>query len=137
VADTGQGRGVVCTDFDGDGAIDILIQNGYGATRLFHNGSAAAQHTLALGLDGAAPNRFGIGARVWLSANGATQMREMAAGSNFLSSNPPVAYFGLGAPDRYERLRVRWPDGRESVAGYAPGRARRIDADLVFADGVE
>jgi enediyne biosynthesis protein E4 len=137
VADTGQGRGLVCFDYDRDGDIDIYIQNGYGAARLYRNDLAGAR-SLTLRLRGHAPNAGAIGARVWLQTDAGTQMRELAAGNNFLSSNPPELYFGLGASAQIERLRVRWPDGSESAFGNRPALAQRLlDADSLFDDGVE
>jgi enediyne biosynthesis protein E4 len=137
VADTGQGRGIVCADFDRDGDVDIFVQNGYGTTRLFRNDMVGATRTLTVSLDGAAENRSGIGARVWLQGEMGTQMREISAGNNFLSSNPAEAIFGLGASDRYSAVRVRWPDGRESSTGYRATRQRRIAIDQVFSDGLD
>lgn len=137
VADTGQGRGIACFDYDGDGAIDIFVQNGYGATRLFHNEIPGAQRTVAVRLHGRSGNRDGVGARVWLTGAAGEQMREIAAGSHFLSNDPPLAYFGLGSANAYGSLRVRWPDGSQSASGYRPGTTRRIDADLIFDTGAD
>lgn len=137
VADTGQGRGIVCMDYDRDGDIDILVQNAYGATRLFRNDMVGATRTLSVRLHGSAQNQRGIGARVWTTASGGTQMREMAAGSNYLSTNPAEVIFGLGTTNRYDRVRVRWPGGSESVAGYRVGLARDITIDTIFVDSVD
>jgi enediyne biosynthesis protein E4 len=137
VADTGQGRGIVCADFDRDGDVDIFVQNGYGTTRLFRNDRVGATRTLTVSLDGSSQNRFGIGARIWLQGEMGTQMREMSAGNNFLSSNPAEVIFGLGTSDRYRAVRVRWPDGRESITGFRPARQRRIAIDQIFTDGLD
>jgi hypothetical protein len=69
---------------------------------------------------GEANNSEAIGARVYVSANGLTQMRELSAGSNFMSQNPAIAYFGLGQATEVESVRVVWPSGAErTVAGVA------------------
>ncbi|MEO8460162.1 MAG: CRTAC1 family protein [Dokdonella sp.] len=137
VADTGQGRGIVCMDYDRDGDIDILVQNTYGATRLFRNDMIGATRTLSVRLRGATQNQRGIGARIWMTASSSTQMREMAAGSNYLSNNPAEVIFGVGATNRYDRVRVRWPGGSESVAGYRAGLARDISIETIFVDSVD
>ena len=41
-------------------------------------------------------------------------MREVQAGSSYLSSEDPRAHFGLGAATRVRELLVRYPDGREA-----------------------
>ena len=56
VADRGQGRGVVCFDYDRDGDIDLFIANNGGPPTLFRNDFGTAQHWLAVGLRGRAPN---------------------------------------------------------------------------------
>src|SRR6185436_19148233 len=46
---------------------------------------------------------------------GLTQMRELQAGNNFLSSNPIEAHFGLGGATAVDELRIVWPDGSEET----------------------
>jgi enediyne biosynthesis protein E4 len=62
-------------------------------------------------LRGPSGNPAAFGARIELLANGvtATRVREITAGSGYLSQSSPVAWFTkvpAGA-----KLRVRWPDG--------------------------
>ena len=47
--------------------------------------------------------------------NGRTLVRELHAGSSYLSSEDPRALFGLGNANRVRELRVRFPDGRKIV----------------------
>ena len=53
-------------------------------------------HWLDVALRGRAPNTEGIGARVRVTADGRTQLRELRAGSNYASQDPAVAHVGLG-----------------------------------------
>lgn len=109
--DTGQGRALVCFDADGDGDIDLFVQNNTGYSRLFRNVGGNSNNWLTVRLRNRAPNGFAIGARITLRAGGLTQTREVQAGSNYLASNPPEAHFGLGDASAVESLTVRWPDG--------------------------
>lgn len=137
VADTGQGRGVVCMDYDRDGDVDIYVQNGYGNARLYRN-ELADTRSLTLRLRGRPPNASAIGARIWLQTSAGSQLRELSAGNNFLSASPAEALFGLGQQARVERIRVRWPNGGETAAGHRPDLPlRTLDADQVFDDGHE
>lgn len=78
-------------------------------------------------LAGKESNRQGIGARVRLVAGGRAQVREIHAGSGYLSSPPPEAHFGLGQATRIERIEVRWPSGkRQTLEGLAANRVIRI-----------
>ena len=52
-----------------------------------------------------------MGARATLEADGRSQVREVKAGSSYLSQNDPRLHFGLGDQSRVDRLNVRWPNG--------------------------
>jgi len=114
VADTGQGRGIVCFDFDRDGDIDVFIASNGQAARLYRNDGGTLGNFLTVKLRGDAPNREGIGARVYVSAGAQTQMREIRAGSNFESQDPAMAHFGLGSATTVGETRVVWPDQTET-----------------------
>ena len=115
VADTGMGRGMVLVDFDRDGDLDILNQNVTQTTKLYRNDLETAEHFLVIKLIGRAANREAIGTRIYLTAGGVTQMRELRRGNNFVSANAVEAHFGLGSAALAEELRIIWPDGGEST----------------------
>lgn len=111
--DNGQGRALVCFDADGDGDIDLFVQNNTGMSRFYRNvGGAQAGRWLRIALRQNGSNPLAIGARIELVAGGRSQVREISAGSNFLSSNPAEAHFGLGPAGALQSLQVRWPDGQ-------------------------
>ena len=145
VADTGQGRGVVCFDYDGDGDLDLFLTNMNETGRLFRNDLPAGSKFLAVRLAGNAPNTQAIGARIFVTANGMTQMRELRAGSNFVSQDPTGAFFGLGGATTVPLVRVVWPDGtetrRENVAVnqtviVGEGRPPQIDVPTLGGTGL-
>jgi hypothetical protein len=111
IDDLDQGRGVVCFDHDRDGDIDILVANNGGAPRLFRNDGGNRRNFLQIKLRGKSPNSEAIGARIYVTVAGQTQMRELRAGSNFESQDPAIAHFGIGAADSISELRVLWPAG--------------------------
>ncbi len=108
--DTGQGRGLVCFDFDRDGDLDILIANNQGPVRLYRNDGGNTNGFLNIQIMGHALNSQAVGARVELTANGQTQMRHIRVGSNFVSQDPPIAHFGLGDASQ-AHLKVTCTDG--------------------------
>jgi hypothetical protein len=110
IADTGEGRGIVVFDYDHDGDLDVFITNAGQQTKLYRNDGGNALHWLDVRLQGVPPNTQAIGAKIYLTANGITQMREVRAGSNFVSENPTEAHFGLGSATSAV-VRVVWPDG--------------------------
>ena len=60
-------------------------------------------------------NRDAIGAVIRLTAGSRTQVREIRAGSSYLSQNDLRAHFGLGAATRADRIDILWPSGRTEV----------------------
>jgi enediyne biosynthesis protein E4 len=122
IDDHGQGRGVVAFDYDRDGDLDLFIANNGQAPRLYRNDGGNRQSFLQVALRGLSPNTQGIGARVTITAGGRTQMRELRAGSNFVSQNPAEAHFGLGTAEMVDRVQVRWPSGAVSELDNVPAR---------------
>ncbi len=114
ISDQRQGRGVVCFDGDRDGDIDIFVANNGNTPALFENQGGNALNWVNVELGDSAPNTAAIGARIYLSANGATQMREIANGNNYVSQNPAEQHFGLNDAAIISSVRVVWPDGTES-----------------------
>lgn len=114
IADRGEGRGVVCFDYDRDGDIDVLVANISGRVRLYRNRLDGSRNYLHVKLVGKPPNTEAIGARLWVEAGGRRQVREIRSGSNYVSQDPAVAHFGLGDETRISELRIRWPNREES-----------------------
>ena len=113
IADNGQGRGVVCFDYDRDGDIDIFIANNGQSPNLYRNtlieSASKTANYLTVRLRARTPNRQGIGARITVRTGGTTQMREIRAGTNYLSQDPAEAHFGLAAIETIDEIRVDWP----------------------------
>jgi enediyne biosynthesis protein E4 len=109
--DTGQGRGIVCFDYDKDGDIDIFIANNDQPPRLFRNDGGNTNNFINIKLNGLPPNTEGVGAKIIITASGKSQIRELRAGSNFVSQNPVYAHFGLGSSEVVEDIDIEWLDG--------------------------
>ena len=110
-ADTDQGRGVSCLDYDLDGDIDLFVANNQQSPSLYRNDGGNDMNYLHISLGGSEANLDAIGARISLTVGEQTQTREIYAGNNYISNNPPVAYFGLGNSDTIDEIRIQWPDG--------------------------
>ena len=111
-------RTLAAADVDNDGDLDLLVTNNTAGPDLLRNGASRDAGALLLRLIGTRSNRSAIGARIRLTAGGATHTREIKAGSSYLGQHDLRAHVGLGGASRIDRLEIRWPSGNtELVAG--------------------
>jgi hypothetical protein len=100
------GRGLTTADFDNDGRMEIAINTIGGKLELLRP-TGAVGHWLAVRLA-----RFSPGAVVTaVLPDGRRLVREVQAGSSYLSSQDPRVHFGLGTATSVTQLIVRYPDG--------------------------
>jgi hypothetical protein len=60
-------------------------------------------------------NRDADGAEVTVVKGDLRWFRVLCSAVSYLSSNPPIALFGLGPADAVDRIEVKWPDGTREV----------------------
>ena len=106
---TGQGRGAVCADYDGDGRVDILIANHNAAPTVYRNVLETGNRWLAIDLEGRHANPLAVGARVTVLTDRGRQVQEVRLGGAYLSQAPATLHFGLGRDPAVRAVEVRWP----------------------------
>ena len=116
IAHTGQGRGVVCADYDGDGRVDILVANHGAAPTVYRNVFETGHRWLAIDLAGRHANPQGVGARVTVRTASGPQVQEVRLGGAYLSQAPPTLHFGLGRAQVVQSVEVRWPGPGRQVS---------------------
>jgi hypothetical protein len=118
------GRGVAGADFDNDGDVDFAVNSIAGPLLLLENTDQGG-NWLEVSLAG-----FHPGARVTAELpDGRRLVREVLAGSSYLSSEDPRVHFGLGDAKRVRELTVTYPDGSETRLTDVPaGQILRIEA---------
>jgi hypothetical protein len=114
------GRGLAAGDIDNDGDLDLLVTNNGQAAELLRNDGGNRAHALIIRLRGAGSNTEAIGARIRLTSESRTQIRDVKAGSSYLSQNDLRAHFGLAASRRADRIEVLWPSGRMEAVANVP-----------------
>jgi enediyne biosynthesis protein E4 len=107
------GRGLAVGDLDGDGRLDLVVNNIDSKPAVLRNVSADAGHWLQLQLvgDGKMTPHDAIGATVYLTAGGIRQRADVVSGAVYCSQNDLTVHFGLGAATKVEKLEIQWPNG--------------------------
>jgi hypothetical protein len=132
-ADLQVGRGLAAADYDDDGDVDLAIVNNGGPLQLLRNDGSEGSWA-GFVLDGRAPNRSAIGARVTLHFDDGDAVRWVTAGDSYQSSSDPRILFGWSAGRSPESVSVVWRNGESAEwdrSSLLPGRYHRI----VEADG--
>jgi enediyne biosynthesis protein E4 len=124
ITHTAQGRGIICTDYNHDGKVDIFIANSGTSPTVFMNDHSNDNHYIAIDLVGIGANPEAIGARVSVTTASGRQIDEVRLGTAYLSQAPATLHFGLGEDDFISAIDVTWPG-----PGTPTSRIEMIDVD--------
>ena len=109
------GRSMSMADLDGDGDLDIVINNLRASAQIFEN-QLCAGASLQVDLRWpTAQNTHALGAVLTLQTDQGSYTRTLRASSGYLSGDPAQVHFGLPENSRVNALAIRWPDGATSV----------------------
>ena len=103
-------RGAAFADLNGDGAIEVVVNNIDDSPSLLVN-RGEKKNWLIVKTRGTRSNRDGIGARVKIRAGDIEQMDEVRSGGSYLSSNELSLHFGVADATIVDSIEVRWPSG--------------------------
>lgn len=121
-----QDKGLACAvaDYDNDGFLDIytafvkryIVNSSNQAiplsipSQLFHN-KGNKNHWIEIDLVGVASNRDAIGATIYVTAGGKTQLREVTGGNHKAGQDMKRVHVGLGKNQVVEEIKIVWPSG--------------------------
>ncbi len=111
---TQSGRGMSMADLDGDGDLDILVNNLRGPAQLFENQLCSGSSLQVDLFWPESQNTRAIGGLVVLHTGTDTYYRDVRAASGYLSGDPARLHFGFPAGAELLTLEIRWPDGAVS-----------------------
>ena len=114
----GVGDTVTTADYNNDGFLDLFITNGDFPHLLNRNApyqllenTGNDNHWLEIDLEGIISNRDGIGAKVYVTAGGVTQLRQQTGGMHDGGQNDSRLHFGLADNTLVDEIRIEWSSG--------------------------
>jgi hypothetical protein len=129
LADTASGRGMSMADLDGDGDLDIVVNNVRSLAKVFENqlcGGSSLQLDLRWP---SSKNTYGLNAHVALETSAGTYLRDVRSNSGYLSGDSSRLHFGFPTGTTLKKLTIIWSDGAtsniESLAPHTLVRATR------------
>jgi hypothetical protein len=117
LASTASGRGMLMADMDGDGDLDIVVNNMRAQAQLFENrlcGGAALEVDVAWP---ASANSRAIGAQLELYTSAGVLRRDIRSASGYLTGDAARVHFGFPRGTALQKLIVRFPDGAAAEVG--------------------
>jgi hypothetical protein len=125
-------RSLAVGDVFNTGKLDLLLTQVGGPARLLRNVAPKRGSWLVVRAVDPRLHREAYGAEITVWAGERRWVRWINPAYSYLASCDPRAHFGLGAAERYDRLRVLWPDG---LAEEFPGGGTNRHIELKRGEG--
>jgi len=140
----GVAESIATADYDVDGFMDLAVTNGLlfypvslgGPDTLLRN-RGNNNHWIEMDLNGTVSPRAAIGAKVFVTAGGVTQLREQAGGHHRWAQNHSRIHFGLADNTVVDEIRIEWPSGAvDTYSGVAADRLYEVNENINIVPAV-
>lgn len=122
-----RGRGMVATDMDRDGDLDLIVSHVNQPSAILENKHKTDSDWYQIELKGTRSNRDAIGSQVVLITDKGKRLRLICGGGSYLSQGPYSVHFGVPKEEKFEACEITWPDGnRQRIESLKPNKMHTV-----------
>jgi enediyne biosynthesis protein E4 len=109
--------GAAYADLDGDGDLDLVLNNMDTIANIFENtiNEHRKNHYLRVRLKGPKSNMYGLGSRLRIYYGDEIQSEELTNVRGYMSASEPIAHFGFKNISVIDKLEIIWPDNKTTT----------------------
>lgn len=108
------GRGMTLADLNGDGDLDIIINNLLKPATILENRVCGGSSLHVELQDSTVQNSFAVGSKIILETSVGRMIRDVRVNSGYLSGDTTAVHFGIPREAKIYSMEVTWPDGKTS-----------------------
>ncbi len=111
-------RGMAKGDLDGDGKVDVVMNNFNSAPTVLRNVTESKNHWLSLKLIGDTKlktPRDAIGSIAWVTIGKLRLRGDVISGAGYASQSDMKLHFGLGEATKVDKVEISWANGKSEI----------------------